>query len=168
MDLSLSPVKRSAPSKGRRATNSATKQGFLDDDDSLGGPGSPLKQRPVSGELFLEDDTATSNRSRPPPPHGRRTGGWADENSRAKTAKSVRINEFGEYGIGGRNDSDEDDGPAIPDLDDVRDEDLAFQVCLNPLPVWFHYQCCCLFRLPKHRPWRSTESQLIRSWTAIC
>jgi hypothetical protein len=28
----------------------------------------------------------------------------------------------------GRADSDEDDGPVIPDLDDVQDEDMALQV----------------------------------------
>ncbi len=28
----------------------------------------------------------------------------------------------------GRADSDEDDGPMIPDLDDVQDEDMALQV----------------------------------------
>ena len=28
----------------------------------------------------------------------------------------------------GRGESDEDDGPVIPDLDDVQDEDLALQV----------------------------------------
>ena len=31
----------------------------------------------------------------------------------------------------GRADSDEDDGPMIPDLDDVQDEDMALQVKLD-------------------------------------
>ena len=31
----------------------------------------------------------------------------------------------------GRADSDEDDGPMIPDLDDVQDEDMALQVKLG-------------------------------------
>ena len=31
----------------------------------------------------------------------------------------------------GRGESDEDDGPVIPDLDDVQDEDLALQVSVG-------------------------------------
>jgi len=31
----------------------------------------------------------------------------------------------------GRADSDEDDGPMIPDLDDVQDEDMALQVSIS-------------------------------------
>ena len=33
---------------------------------------------------------------------------------------------------GGIGSDDEDDGPLIPDLDDVRDEDMAFQVADAP------------------------------------
>lgn len=81
-ELSLSPtIKKSAPSKGRRAT---TKQGFLDQSDDDLMVGSPLQSRPVSGDLFLDEEP-----KRPPPGRGRRTGGWADE--RSKTAKSVRL-----------------------------------------------------------------------------
>jgi hypothetical protein len=135
LDLSLSPIKKSAPAKGRRANHSATKQGFLEADDNddqtlAAAMSSPLKSRPISGELFLDDnnDSGTTAKGKPPP-HGRRTGGWADETARAKTAKSVRTADFG--GIGGGSD-DDDDGPAIPDLDDVRDEDMAFQVADAP------------------------------------
>ena len=98
----------------------------MEDDDEDLFVSTTLKSRPVSGELFLDDDTGPKNR---PPPHGRRTGGWADENSRAKTAKSVRMSMMDKGGIGS---DDEDDGPLIPDLDDVRDEDMAFQVAEAP------------------------------------
>ncbi len=33
----------------------------------------------------------------------------------------------------GRADSDEDDGPMIPDLDDVQDEDMALQVSISSI-----------------------------------
>ena len=130
-DLSLSPtVRRSAPSKGRRA-NQPFGDGDDDKDETLGFTSSPLNSRPISGELFLDEDGSSQRGSRPPP-HGRRTGGWADEASRAKTAKSVRMvpNAKG----GGIGSDDEEDGsiPVIPDLDDVRDEDMAFTVAEAP------------------------------------
>ena len=77
---------------------------------------------------ILDEDTGPGKGR--PPPHGRRTGGWADENSRAKTAKSVRLSMMDNKG--GIGSDDEDDGPLIPDLDDVRDEDMAFQVADAP------------------------------------
>merc|ERR1712038_63463 len=89
---------------------------------------STLKSRPVSGDLFLDEDIGPGKGR--PPPHGRRTGGWADENSRAKTAKRVRVSMMDNKG--GIGSDDEDDGPLIPDLDDVRDEDMAFQVADAP------------------------------------
>ena len=83
-ELNLSPVRKPTAAKGRRANASATKQGFLDDDtdaiDDTLLSGSPLQSRPVSGDLFLDDD-ASGKPSRPPP-RGRRTGGWADEATR--------------------------------------------------------------------------------------
>ena len=44
---------------------------------------------PVSGEMFMEDGGNSSKKA--PPPHGRRTGGWADETARAKTGKSIKF-----------------------------------------------------------------------------
>ena len=65
-----------------------------------------------------------------PPLRGRRRGGWSDEQQRAKTAKSVRIQSA--TGFINRDDvlGEDDDGeiPIIPDLDDVQDEDMALQV----------------------------------------
>ena len=52
LELNLSPIKKQPVSRGRRANNSATKQGFLDDDDDTLIVGSPLQSRPVSGDLF--------------------------------------------------------------------------------------------------------------------
>ena len=83
IDLSLSPLRKALPKQGRRAGTGVQNDGgsssnFLDETNTSM---SNLRSRPVSGEVFLDD----SNR-RPsgtgPPLHGRRTGGWADENSR--------------------------------------------------------------------------------------
>merc|ERR1712156_1247500 len=123
-ELNLSPIKKPTASRGRRANTATT--GFLDEDPADDDPlvvASPLQSRPVSGDLFADDNT-----SRPPPPRGRRTGGWADEASRAKTAKSVRM----AADIGGIGSDDEEGMPIIPDLDDVRDEDMAFTVADAP------------------------------------
>ena len=130
-DLSLSPtVRRSAPTKGRRAN-----QLFGDDDgdneETIGFDSSPLNSRPISGELFLDEDGSNQRGSRPPP-HGRRTGGWADEASRAKTAKSVRMVPNPRGGGIGSDDEEDSNIPVIPDLDDVRDEDMAFTVAEAP------------------------------------
>ena len=50
--------------------------------------------------------------------------------NRAKTAKSMRFMDSGPEvgGFGKSNDSDDDTMPIIPDLDDVRDEDMQLQV----------------------------------------
>jgi intraflagellar transport protein 43 len=123
-DLSLSPARKPAVAKGRRAalSSAATNNAFLDDAETFMAEAS-LQQRPVSGDLFLDEDSADKR-----PKQGRRNvGGWADESTRAKTAKSVRMMEP-QGGIG----SDDDDMPIIPDLDDVRDEDMAFTVADAP------------------------------------
>ena len=55
LELNLSPIKKPAAARGRRANNSATRnQGFLEDDngDDTLIVGSPLQSRPVSGDLF--------------------------------------------------------------------------------------------------------------------
>ena len=127
-DLSLSPVRRSAPTKGRRANQ----QGFLEEQDGEEelGFNSPLESRPLSGELLLDDNDGRGQHA-PAPPHGRRTGGWADEAAvRAKTAKSVRL--APDHPRGGIGSDDEEGIPIIPDLDDVRDEDMAFTVAEAP------------------------------------
>ena len=69
-DLSLSPtLRRSAPTKGRRANQT---DGLEAEEDEPFTSGSPLGSRPISGELFL-DDGDSMQRGRPPP-RGRRTG----------------------------------------------------------------------------------------------
>ena len=130
-DLSLSPtVRRSAPTKGRRANQQGLREEQDVAEDDLGF-NSPLESRPLSGELLLDDSDGRGQHA-PAPPHGRRTGGWADEvATRAKTAKSVRLapDHHPRGGIG----SDDEEGiPIIPDLDDVRDEDMAFTVAEAP------------------------------------
>ena len=52
---------------------------------------------------------------------------------RAKTAKSMRFVDTGPEigGFGKGDDSDDEAMPIIPDLDDVRDEDLQVQVCIS-------------------------------------
>ena len=117
IDFSLSPVKKSTARQGRRA-------GGLDDEESptFEMAASPLKSRPMTEDILLEDVPRRPQASAPP----RRTGGWGDETSRAKTAKSV-FSEPVEEGP----DSD-DDLPIIPDLEEVEQEDLAQKIAEAP------------------------------------
>ena len=87
INLDLSPNRKSAPGPkvGRRAFASAAS--FEARDVSTDAE-TAAKSRPVSGELFLEDSNFGK---KAPPPHGRRTGGWADETGRAKTGKSHKF-----------------------------------------------------------------------------
>ncbi len=88
-DISLSPTRKSAPGPkvGRRAGAFASASSF-ETRDTLESEG-PLRGHPVSGEMFLDDTGVASKKA--PPPHGRRTGGWADETGRAKTGKSIKF-----------------------------------------------------------------------------
>jgi hypothetical protein len=89
INLSLSPSRKSAPGPrvGRRA-GAFTSGSSFETRDAFESEG-PLKSRPVSGEMFLEENENSSKKA--PPPHGRRTGGWADETARAKTGKSIKF-----------------------------------------------------------------------------
>ncbi|KAK7076984.1 Intraflagellar transport protein 43 [Halocaridina rubra] len=116
-DLDLSPIKRKlSPRKGRRAAmvNSGP--------DSLGAAddlfSSPLRSANV----------ASSQRGKTPGPPlaGRRAGGWAN---------SAKAGGFGPPAedLRFRRDSDSDtDIPAIPDLDEVVEEDFTQQVAQAP------------------------------------
>ena len=86
IDLSLSPLRKSAPKQGRRAggptKRSSSRENLLEDaNEGNNASMSNLRSRPVSGELFLDEGNKRPPGSGPPL-HGRRTGGWADENSR--------------------------------------------------------------------------------------
>ena len=117
IDFSLSPVKKSAVRQGRRA-------GVQDDGDSptFEMADSPLKSRPMTGDILLEDAPRRPHASAPP----RRAGGWGDETTRARTAKSAIVDEVNEGP-----DSD-DDLPIIPDLEEVEQEDLALKIAEAP------------------------------------
>ena len=117
IDFSLSPVKRSAARQGRRA-------GDLEDGESptFEMAASPLRTRPMTGDIMLEDVPRRPQASAPP----RRAGGWGDDTVRAKTAKSGFM-EAVEEGP----DSD-DDLPIIPDLEEVEQEDLAMKIAEAP------------------------------------
>ena len=84
IDLSLSPtVRKTLPSKGRRAgltknLNDGSSGNVVDEPNTSM---ANLRSRPVSGELFLDDNNRKPSGAGPPL-HGRRTGGWADETSR--------------------------------------------------------------------------------------
>ena len=78
IEISLSPVRKSQPKQGRRAGLTGHNEGLLEEPNASM---NNLRSRPVSGDLFL-DDSSRSQPSAGPPLHGRRTGGWADENSR--------------------------------------------------------------------------------------
>ena len=89
INLALSPSRKSAPGPkvGRRAGAFTTAASF-ETRDTFESDG-PLKSRPVSGEMFLEENGNNSKKTAPP--HGRRTGGWAYETARAKTGKSIKF-----------------------------------------------------------------------------
>ena len=103
-----SPVKRSSGVKqGRRAA--------LPEEDSDGFSGSPLKNRPKTGDVLLLEEEPRRPRASAP---ARRTGGWG-ENDRARTAKSI----LARAGPGAAKDfSDSDEDPVIPDLEEVEQE----------------------------------------------
>ena len=81
IELSLSPARKLQPKQGRRSghgnLNDGASGNFLEDANT---GVNNLKSRQVSGDLFLDDNKTPSSGG--PPLHGRRTGGWADENSR--------------------------------------------------------------------------------------
>ena len=92
IELSLSPpVRKSNPKQGRRAgllnQNDGNSNNFLDETTASM---NNLRSRPVSGDLFL-DEGMKNQPSSGPPLHGRRTGGWADENSRYALQKNALI-----------------------------------------------------------------------------
>ena len=113
-----SPVKRSSGVKqGRRAA--------LPEEDSDGFSGSPLQNRPKTGDVLLLEEEPRRPRASAP---ARRTGGWG-ENDRARTAKSI----LARAGPGAAKDfSDSDEDPVIPDLEEVEQEDFALKVADAP------------------------------------
>lgn len=129
LDLALAPEQNEVhPKQGRRANRMAFET-KAEESNPFETGGSPLKARPPSGELFLDEGFKVSrgggaaNRGR------RNMGGWAEE--RTKTAKSVRIQSAAQQIAASQNagDSDEDGNfPDIPDLDEVHDEDMTLQV----------------------------------------
>ena len=120
LDFSLSPVKRSTAKQGRRAKDEQLDLGL--EDETFEMAASPLKSRPMTGDILLEDGPRA--RASAPP---RRTGGWGEETSRTKTAKSVYREPVQEQ----QQDSEED-LPMIPDLEEVEAEDLALAVADAP------------------------------------
>ena len=107
LDFSLSPVKRATAKQGRRAAGGKDDQLDPLEDETFEMAASPLKSRPMTGDILL-DDGPRPRASAPP----RRTGGWGEE-TRAKTAKSVYREPVQE-----QNDSEEE-RPMIPDLEEV-------------------------------------------------
>merc|ERR1712130_201196 len=117
IDFSLSPVKRSGARQGRRAADQED-----GDSPTFEMAASPLRTRPMTGDILLEDVPRRPQASAPP----RRAGGWGDETMRAKTAKSGFMEAVDEGP-----DSD-DDLPIIPDLEEVEQEDLAMKIAEAP------------------------------------
>ena len=117
IDFSLSPVKKSTASQGRRAAGQKDIES-----PTFEMAGSPLKSRPMTGNILLEDVPRRPQASAPP----RRAGGWGDETSRAKTAKSMFSQPIEE------GPESDDDLPMIPDLEEVEQEDLALKIAEAP------------------------------------
>ena len=117
-----SPPAKKSVKLGRRAAP------VVEDDEyhDLDIGGSPLRNRPKTGDILLLDDEEGPRRPRASAP-ARRTGGWGEE-ARARTARSVRpVTSKSVRGA----DSEEED-PIIPDLDDVEQEDFALTVADAP------------------------------------
>ena len=119
LDFSLSPVKRSTAKQGRRAGGKQQGEEDVLEEDTFDMAASPLKSRPMTGDILL-DDGPRPRASAPP----RRTGGWGDE-TRAKTAKSAYREPVQEH-------DSEEELPIIPDLEEVEAEDLALAVADAP------------------------------------
>lgn len=124
LDFSLSPVKRSTARQGRRAGikgEGEEEHELLDETFEMAD--SPLRGRPMTGDILLEDGPRRPNDNAPP----RRTGGWGDTTSSGKIAKPVYREPVPDP------DSEEDeDLPLIPDLEEVEAEDLALAVAEAP------------------------------------
>ena len=130
IDLSLSPVRRSArPQKGRRATASSHQ--------GLPPPSPPpaAELTPSGGDLLFESRQQDGEskklfgrrRSRPP-------GGWAEDSGPTPTAPTpaTSTSRRPSAGFGQAGSDDDDEGPVIPDLDEVKDEDMALTVADAP------------------------------------
>ena len=119
LDLSLSPLKKASVKQGRRA-------GGHEDDESptFEMSASPLKARPLSGDILLDPPPTKLKANANAPP--RRAGGWADESSKAKPTQPEV-----DYPDERSQDSD-DELPVIPDLEEVEKEDLALKVAEAP------------------------------------
>ena len=92
IELSLSPVRKSQPKQGRRAGGSSshrdggTSTAFLEDTNTSM---SNLRSRPVSGDLFLEDN-GRGQPSGGPPLHGHPPAGAGGAPSHGVAAALVQ------------------------------------------------------------------------------
>jgi len=125
MNLSLSPVRKSAPRQGRRAVMSQ------DSNDNMDSPplaGSPTKGRLDSADISLANDSGARQSRKSAPP--RREGGWADENSRPPPmGDEVTLSNDRNLM---KDDNSDEDVPVIPDLEEVEQETLATRVAEAP------------------------------------
>jgi len=129
LDFSLSPVKRATAKQGRRA-------GIKGDEDeenelleeTFEMADSPLRGRPQTGDILLEDGPRRPNENAPP----RRTGGWGDSSSTSagKIANKPVYRE--PVADPDSEEEEEEDLPLIPDLEEVEAEDLALAVAEAP------------------------------------
>ena len=119
-----SPPAKKSVRQGRRAAAVTEDDEYQDLD--IGG--SPLRNRPKTGDiLLLEDEGPRRPRASAP---ARRTGGWGEE-ARARSARTARTARPGTTRTVRGEESEEED-PVIPDLDDVEQEDFALTVADAP------------------------------------
>ena len=116
-----SPPAKKSVRQGRRAAAVTEDDEYQDLD--IGG--SPLRNRPKTGDiLLLEDEGPRRPRASAP---ARRTGGWGEE-ARARSARTARPGTTRTV----RGEESEEEDPVIPDLDDVEQEDFALTVADAP------------------------------------
>lgn len=144
IELRLSPVRKSGPRMGRRAN--ASQNAFSEEappprsqqdgaDETIKLASSAVLSKASTDEPIFSDQRAAPG-SRQNHARGRRTGGWADESGKIRGAPEKGVEFSSEsaaasHGGGGGEDSEEET-LIIPDLDDVRDEDIQQQVADAP------------------------------------
>lgn len=113
-----------SPAAARRAVKQGRRAAVDGEEDNDDFSGSPLKNRPKTGDILLLEEGPRRPRASAP---ARRSGqGWGEE-TRARTARSIRPMTAASV----RNE-ESDDEPMIPDLEEVEQEDFALKVADAP------------------------------------
>ena len=115
-----------SPVAARRSVKQGRRAATAEDEDQDDFSGSPLKNRPKTGDILLLDEGPRRPRASAP---ARRSGqGWGEE-TRAKTARSIRPMTAASVRAG----DESDDEPMIPDLEEVEQDLLVMVLVVDML-----------------------------------